>query len=412
MKLPIYLDYHATTPTDQRVVVAMMPYFTEHFGNAASRQHQYGWVADGAVENARKAIARSINAEPREVIFTSGATEANNLALKGVAEACRSKGTHIVSATTEHKSVLDVCRSLERSGFRVTYVSPDGHGLIDPDEIGRALREGTILVSVMMANNEIGTIAPVAEVARLCAERGIYFHTDATQCLGKIPIDVQSMGVHLMSVSGHKTYGPKGIGALYVRSRSPRVKLVQQIDGGGHERGLRSGTLNVPAIVGFAKAVEIAVQSLRDESARLSALRDALERRLLTVEGAVRNGHSTQRLCNNLNITIPYVPADDLMMALKKDIAISSGSACSSADMEAGKWSHVLKAIGLNEELALCTVRIGLGRFTTEAEVDYAATKIINAVEQLRKASPQLQLKKRSGASSATVQTQQAGEEF
>jgi len=396
MRLPIYMDYNATTPTDPQVIEAMMPFFNEHFGNAASRQHEFGWIAEGAVENSRKTIAKRINAEAKEIVFTSGATESNNLALKGIAEAYRSKGNHIITGTTEHKSVLDVCSFLERNGFRVSYIPVDEYGAVNLEQLRDAITEHTILASVMMANNEIGTLASVAEIGRLCSERGILFHTDATQCVGKIPTDVHAMNIHLMSMSAHKLYGPKGIGALYVRSKNPRVKIIEQIAGGGHENGMRSGTLNVPAIVGFAKAVEIAVQNMSDESARVASLRDTLEHRLLAIEGTRRNGHPTKRLYNNINITFPNVPADDLMMALKQDVAISSGSACSSADAAAGKMSHVLKAIGIEDQAGRCTVRIGIGRCTTEEEIEYAGKKIVEAAERLRNASPRHQIENNS----------------
>ena len=403
MKLPIYLDYHATTPTDSRVVNAMLPYFTEHFGNAASRQHRFGWIAEEAVEKARRTIAKSINAEPKEIVFTSGATEANNLALKGVAEAYRKKGNHIITSRTEHRSVLDVCSVLEKVGFQVTYLDVDENGLVDLQQLRDAMTSETILVSVMMANNEIGTIAPIGEIARICLERGVLFHTDATQGFGRTPIDVQSMNIHLMSVSGHKVYGPKGIGVLYVRSKNPRVTITQQMDGGGHEHGMRSGTLNVPAIVGFGKAVEIAAESVNEESVRILAMRDSLERRLLSVEGVERHGHPTQRLCNNLSLSFPFVRSNDLMMALKNDVAVSSGSACSSADLEAEHSSHVLRAIGLDDELAKCTIRIGLGRFTTQEEIDYAGSKIVEAVKELRASSPQYQMSISNEAHSLTA---------
>ena len=405
MKLPIYMDYNATTPTDPRVVEAMMPFFTEHFGNAASRQHAFGWTSEAAVQNARKTIARSINAEANEIIFTSGATESNNLALKGIAEAYRNKGNHIITATTEHKSVIDVCLSLERSGFRVSYIPVDKYGIINLEQIRDAINENTILVSVMMANNEIGTLAPIAEIGKLCTERGILFHTDATQCVGKIPIDVQSMNIHLMSMSAHKLYGPKGIGALYVRGKNPRVKVAAQIDGGGHENGMRSGTLNVPAIVGLAKAVEIATQTMSDESRRIALLRDRLEHKLLTVNGARVNGDLARRLGNTINITFPNVPADDLMMALKKDVAISSGSACSSSEASAGKVSHVLRAIGINDEAGRCTVRISIGRSTTEEEIEYAGKKIAEAAERLQKISPRYLIENNSKQRTAPVTT-------
>ena len=395
MKLPVYMDNHATTQADPLVVDAMIPFFTEHFGNAASRQHRFGWVAEAAIENARKTIAGQIHADAKEIIFTSGATESNNLALKGVAEAYHKKGKHLITSKTEHRSILDVCSMLARSGFRVTYLDVDEFGMVSPQAVRDAITDETILVSVMMANNEIGTIAPLAEIGSVCCERGILLHTDATQCIGKIPIDVQLLNVHCMSISAHKMYGPKGIGALYVRGKNPRVKITQQIEGGGHEQGMRSGTLNVPAIVGFAKAVQLSAQQHDEESTRIAALRGKLEEQLLSVEGARCNGHRTHRLYNNLNITFPYVHADDLMMALKNDVAVSSGSACSSADLDNTKVSHVLKAIGLDDELARSTIRIGLGRFNTEEEVEYVGKKIVEAVQRLREPSPQYQMMKK-----------------
>jgi cysteine desulfurase len=333
-----------------------------------------------------------INADAKEIIFTSGATESNNLALKGIAEAYCRKGKHLITTKTEHRSILDVCSALERSGFRVTYLDVDEFGIVRPQDVRDAITDETILVSVMMANNEIGTIAPLAEIGSICLERGILLHTDAAQCIGKLPIDVHLLNVHCMSISAHKVYGPKGIGALYVRSKNPRVKIIQQVEGGGHERGMRSGTLNVPAIVGFAKAVQLAAQQHGEESPRIAALRDKLEQQLLSIEGARRNGHRTKRLYNDLNITFPYVHADDLMIALKDDVAISAGSACSSADLDSAKVSHVLKAIGLDDELARSTIRIGLGRFNTEEEVEYVSKKIVEAVRRLRDSSPQYQM--------------------
>ncbi len=405
MKLPVYMDNHATTQTDSRVVDTMIPFFTEYFGNAASRQHRFGWVAEEAVENARKTIARQINADAKEIIFTSGATESNNLALKGIAEAYSGKGKHLITVKTEHRSVLDVCSVLERSGFRITYLDVDDAGTVNPQDVRDAMTGETILVSVMMANNEIGTIAPLAEIGSICLERGILLHTDAAQCMGKLPIDVQLLNIHCMSVSAHKVYGPKGIGALYVRSKNPRVKLIQQMDGGGHEQGMRSGTLNVPAIVGFAKAVQLSAQLYDEESTRIAALRDKLEEQLLSVEGSRRNGHRSHRLYNNLNITFPHVHADDLMMTLKNDVAVSSGSACSSADLDSTKVSHVLKAIRLDDELARSTIRIGLGRFNTEEEVHYAAKKIVEAVQRLRESSPQYQMAKERTSPAVTALT-------
>jgi len=405
MKLPIYMDNHATTPVDPRVVEAMLPFFTEHFGNAASRQHRFGWIAEEAVENARKLIAGHINADAKEIVFTSGATESNNLALKGIAEAYSTKGRHLITAKTEHRSVLDVCSALELVGFRVTYLDVDECGTVSPEAVRDALSGETILVSVMMANNEIGTIAPLMEIGKICLERGVLLHTDATQCFGNIPLDVKALNVHSMSISAHKIYGPKGIGALYVRGKNPRVRIVQQMDGGGHEHGMRSGTLNVPSIVGFGKAAQLAGQGHDADSVRIAGLRDLLEKRLLAAGDSRRNGHPTERLPNNLNITFPYVHADDLIVALKNDVAISSGSACSSADHEKARVSHVLSAIGLSDEAAQCTVRIGLGRFNTEEEVDYAGGKIIEALHRLRQTSPQYQMIKhtKGAAVSASV---------
>ena len=396
MKLPIYMDNHATTQADPQVVEAMLPFFSEHFGNAASRQHRFGWFAEEAVENARKTIAQQINAEAKEIIFTSGATESNNIALKGIAEAYSRKGKHCITVKTEHRSVLDVFSLLEQNGFRITYLEVDEFGRVCPQAVRDAITEDTILVSVMMANNEIGTIAPINEIGDICLERGIILHTDATQCLGKVPIDVQLLNIHCMSISAHKIYGPKGIGALYVRSKNPRVKIIRQMEGGGHEHGMRSGTLNVPAIVGFAKAVELMARQYGKESVRIAALRDKLEEQLLVVEGARINGDRTKRLYNNLNIAFPYVHADDLMMALKNDVAISSGSACSSAESDAAKVSYVLSAIGLDDELARCTIRIGLGRFNSEEEIHYAGKKVVEAVKRLRTSSPQYQLYKKT----------------
>ncbi len=394
MKLPVYMDNHATTQTDPRVVEAMLPYFTEHFGNAASHQHLFGWRAEEAVEKARRLIAESINAEAKEIVFTSGATESNNLALKGIAEAYRQKGNHIVTSKTEHRSILDVCGTLERNGFLVTYLDVDEFGRVNPQDVRDAINENTIIVSIMMANNEVGTVTPVAEIGAVCLERGVFFHSDATQCAGRLPIDVQKLNVHLLSFSAHKVYGPKGIGALYVRGKNPRLRLSPQMDGGGHERGSRSGTLNVPAIVGFGKAMEFASKSISDETERLTALRNELEHSILTIEGARVNGHRSERLCNNISMTFPFVHADDLMMSLRNDVAISSGSACSSAERESGKTSHVLKAMGVNDELARCTVRIGLGRFNTEEEVAYVGKKIAAAVAELRRISPAYQMNK------------------
>lgn len=381
VKTPVYMDYHATTPVDQRVVDAMMPYYRENFGNAASRQHRFGWLAEEAVNAARETVARAIHAEAREVVFTSGATESNNLAIKGVAEAYGQRGDNIVTCQTEHKSVLDVCKNLARHGYTVTLLPVDAHGLIHTDEIRKELTSKTFLVSIMLANNEIGTIQNVAEVASLCKERDILFHTDATQAVGKIPVDVQAMGIDLLSMSGHKFYGPKGTGALYVRSKNPRVRIIAQLDGGGHERGLRSGTLNVPGIVGLATALDICMKSMSEESERVRRLRNRLEEKIFSsLDDVHLNGHPTQRLPNNLNVSFPGVEDNALMMSMK-DVAVSSGSACSSAEPEP---SHVLKALRIGKERETSAIRFGLGRWTTEEEVDFVAHRVIETVKNLR----------------------------
>jgi cysteine desulfurase len=385
MGKPVYLDHHATTPVDPRVLQAMLPYFSEKFGNPASRNHAFGWEAEQAVEHARSRIAALIGASPREMIFTSGATESVNLALKGVAEAYQGRGDHIVTVVTEHRAVLDTCRRLEARGLRVTYLPVDRQGLVDPDEVRRAITERTILVSVMFANNEIGVIQPIREISRVVRERGVLFHSDATQAVGKIPVHVEEDGIDLLSFSAHKLYGPKGVGALYVRSRNPRVELVPQIDGGGHERGLRSGTLNVPAIVGFGEACAICQREMEGEGQRLAALRDRLMNRLLAeLDEVVIHGSLKHRLPNNLNLSFLGVEASTLMMNVK-ELAVSSGSACSSATPEP---SHVLRALGLPADLARGAIRIGLGRFNTEEEIEYAAGRLIEAVRKLREQSP------------------------
>ena len=385
MGKPVYLDHHATTPVDPRVLQAMLPYFSEKFGNPASRNHAFGWEAEQAVEHARSRIAALIGASPREMIFTSGATESVNLALKGVAEAYQGRGDHIVTVVTEHRAVLDTCRRLEARGLRVTYLPVDREGLVNPDEVRRAITERTILVSVMFANNEIGVIQPIREISRVVRERGVLFHSDATQAVGKIPVHVEEDGIDLLSFSAHKLYGPKGVGALYVRSRNPRVELVPQIDGGGHERGLRSGTLNVPAIVGFGEACAICQCEMEEEGRRLAALRDRLMNRLLAeLDEVVIHGSLKHRLPNNLNLSFLGVEASTLMMNVK-EIAVSSGSACSSATPEP---SHVLRALGLPADLARGAIRIGLGRFNTEEEIEYAAGRLIEAVRKLREQSP------------------------
>jgi cysteine desulfurase len=381
VKLPIYLDNHATTKVDPRVAEAMLPYFSEHYGNAASKQHQFGWAAQAAVEHARGKIARLIDANPQEIIFTSGATESINLALKGIAEGHASKGDHIVTAMTEHSAVLDTCKRLERYNYRVTYLPVDSHGCVSLEAVRNAMTDRTIVVTIMLANNEIGTIAPLQEIGALCRQRGVVFHTDATQAVGKIPVNVGKMNIDLMSFSAHKMYGPKGIGALYVSRSQSHLNVVQQIDGGGHERGLRSGTLDVPAIVGFGKACEIAETEMADESVRVGGLRDRFIDGITSrIDGVSVNGHSTARLPNNANLTFAHVNADRLMMDMK-EIAVSTGSACSSASPEA---SHVLKAIGLSDESIHSSLRFGLGRFTTEEEVDYVIQRIADAVKAER----------------------------
>ena len=385
IKLPIYFDNHATTQVDPRVVEAMVPYFTDKYGNAASRNHEYGWKAEEAVENARGQIAKLINATPKEIVFTSGATESTNLAIKGVAEMYREKGNHIITQVTEHKAVLDTCKRLEKSGYRVTYLPVKADGLIDLEDLKRAFDEKTILVSIMFANNEIGVVQPVAEIGKLCRERNVIFHTDGVQAVGKIPVDVNSMNIDVLSLTAHKIYGPKGVGALYVRRRNPRVQISEQINGGGHERGMRSGTLNVPGIVGLGEACEIAGQEMAEEGERLRKLRDKLKAKL---EGSLDyihvNGSMEHRLPNNLNISFVYVEGESLLMGIN-DVAVSSGSACTSATLEP---SYVLKALGLGDDVAHSSIRFGLGRFNTEAEVDYVADKVIDIVKKLRELSP------------------------
>jgi cysteine desulfurase len=385
----MYLDNHSTTPVDPRVLEEMTPYFTKIFGNAASKSHEFGWKAEQAVERARTQIAHLIGAEPHEIIFTSGATESDNLAIKGTAEYYRSKGKHIITSPTEHNAVLDTCKTLQRNGFEIQLLKVDKYGLIDIDELRSAITEKTILVSIMTANNEIGTIQPVNEIGMICKERGVLFHTDAVQAAGKIALNVHEMNVDMMSLSAHKMYGPKGIGVLYIRSKKPAVKLVPQIDGGEHERGFRSGTLNVPAIVGFGKAAEIAANEMKSESETLRNLRDKLYNGIISNLEHIRlNGHPEKRLPNNLNIAIEYVNADALMMSMK-EIAISSGSACTSASVEP---SHVLKAIGLSDEMVKCSVRFGLGRFNTKEEIDYTIRRVTESINEIRKMSPAYKL--------------------
>ena len=378
---PIYLDCHATTPVDERVLAAMMPYFTEHFGNPSSISHVYGWEAQAAVKQAREILATAINATPEEIVFTSGATEANNLAIKGVGEAYFQKGQHIVTVATEHSAVLDPCHYLKSLGFDITILPVQPDGLIDLTELEKALRPDTILVSVMTANNEIGVLQPLAEIGEICRERNIIFHTDAAQAIGKIPLDVQGMKVDLMSLTAHKVYGPKGIGALYVRRRNPRVKLAPQLHGGGHERGMRSGTLYTPQIVGFSKAVEIAIASQATENQRLGGLRQRLWEQLSQLSGIHLNGHPTQRLGGNLNISIEGVDGAALLLGLQAVMAVSSGSACSSTSTAP---SHVLTALGHSEKLAYASLRFGMGRFNTAEQMDIVAQQVISTVQSLR----------------------------
>ena len=384
MNLPIYLDNNATTPMDPRVLEAMIPYFTQKFGNAASRNHPFGWAAEEGVDYAREQVAKLIGANEKEIIFTSGATEANNLALKGVFEMYKDKGNHIITCTTEHKAVLDACKHLEKLGATVTYLQVKSDGLIDLQELENAMTDKTILVAIMYGNNEIGVIQPIKEISAIAHKHGALFFTDATQAVGKIPVDVIADGIDLMSFSAHKMYGPKGVGALYVRRKNPRVKVTAQMDGGGHERGMRSGTLNVPGIVGFGKACELCRLERADEAKRLSALRDKLESSLTTLEESYVNGNREHRLPHVANISFKYVEGEGLMMAMK-DMAVSSGSACTSASLEP---SYVLKSLGLSDDLAHSSIRFGLGRFTTEEEVDFAIEQTKKAVNHLRDLSP------------------------
>jgi cysteine desulfurase len=391
VKLPIYMDNHATTPVDPRVLEEMLPYFTDRFGNAASRNHSFGWAGEEGVETARERIAKLIGATTKEIIFTSGATESDNLAIKGVAEMYREKGNHIITAVTEHKAVLDTCKRLEKYGFRVTYLPVQKDGLVDLDDLKRAMDEKTILVTIMAANNEIGVLQPIAEIGKLCHEKGVIFHTDATQAVGKVPIDVIKQNLDLVSISAHKMYGPKGVGALYVRRKNPRVQLSAVIDGGGHERGMRSGTLNVPGIAGLGKACAICMEEMPQESARLSGLRDRLKDKIMSgLDEVYINGSMEHRLPQNLNISFAYVEGESLLMGIN-DVAVSSGSACTSATLEP---SYVLKALGTGDDLAHSSIRFGLGRFNTEAEVDYVAERVIDTVQRLRELSPLYEMAK------------------
>ncbi len=385
LKFPIYLDNNATTPMDPRVLEAMIPYFTEHFGNAASRNHPFGWQAEEAVDYAREQVAQLIGADPKEIIFTSGATEGDNLAIKGVYEMYASKGNHIITATTEHKAVLDTCKHIEKLGGEVTYLQVKPDGLIDLTELEAAIKPTTILIAIMYANNEIGVIQPVKEISTIAKKHGVLFFTDAVQAVGKIPVDVQKDGIDIMAFTAHKMYGPKGIGALYVRRKNPRVKVTAQMDGGGHERGMRSGTLNVPGIVGFGKACELARLDMEADAKRLSVLRDKLENALLQIEEAYVNGNREHRLPHVANISFKHVEGEGLLMGFNKNIALSSGSACTSASLEP---SYVLKALGLGDDLAHSSLRFGLGRFTTEEQIDYTIEQISNTVHKLREMSP------------------------
>jgi len=385
LKFPIYLDNHATTPMDPRVFEAMKPYFIESFGNAASRNHSFGWVAEEAVEKARKQLANLVGATAKEIVFTSGATESDNLAIKGVAEMYAQRGNHIITAATEHKAVLDTCKRLEKHGCRVTYLPVRTDGLVDLDQLRDAITDSTILVTIMYGNNEIGTVQPVREIGAICKEKGVLFHTDATQAVGKIPVSVIDDNIDLMSFSAHKMYGPKGVGALYVRRRNPRVQLTAQMDGGGHERGMRSGTLNIPGIVGLGAAAELCQQLMPEEMAQHSAMRDRLKDMLFAeLDETYINGTMEHRLPHNLNISFAYVEGESLLMGVN-DIAVSSGSACTSATLEP---SYVLKALGAGDDLAHSSIRFGIGRFNTDEELDYTAQKVIDVVKKLRELSP------------------------
>ncbi len=400
LKLPIYMDYHATTPVDPRVFEAMTPYFTRVFGNAASRSHVFGWEAEAAVDEARRQIAEGMNAHPREIVFTSGATESDNLAILGAAHAYREKGNHVVTGATEHRAVLDCCGELSREGFEVTYLPPDSTGRIDPGQVREAIRDSTVLVTLMLANNEIGTIHPLREIGAVCREKGVLFHTDAVQGFGKIPFDVEDMSIDLASVTAHKIYGPKGIGALYVRARKPRVRLNPILHGGGHERGLRSGTLNVPGIVGFGRAVEISIAEREEEARRLRLLRNRLDQGIrrevpdvflngpplppIGADGSLAPGAPEHRLPGNLNLSFAGVEGEALLMGLK-DVAVSSGSACTSASL---RPSHVLKALGVPDDLAHASIRFGLGRFNTVEEMDYTIGAVAATVRRLRELAP------------------------
>jgi cysteine desulfurase len=391
LKFPIYFDNHATSQMDPRVLEAMLPYFTERFGNAASRNHKYGWEAEEGVEHARKQIADLIGASPKEIVFTSGATESDNLAIRGAAYMYREKGDHIITAVTEHKAVIDTCKRLEKEGFRVTYLPVKKDGLIDLDQLRAAITDKTTLITIMAANNEIGVLQPIADIGAIAKEKGVLFHTDAVQAVGKVPFDVNALNVHMASLTAHKIYGPKGVGALYVRRRNPRVLLTPIIEGGGHERGMRSGTLNVPGIVGFGKAAELCRLEMAADSARTRALRDRLNDKLhAELDELYINGSTEHRLPGNLNISFAYVEGESLLMGIN-DVAVSSGSACTSASLEP---SYVLKALGAGDELAHSSIRFGIGRFNTEEEVDYVVAKLVSVVSKLREMSPLYEMAK------------------
>jgi cysteine desulfurase len=391
VKLPIYMDNHATTPVDPRVVDSMLPYFTERFGNAASRNHSFGWAGEEAVENARGQVASLIGATPKEIIFTSGATESDNLMIKGVAEMYREKGNHIITQAIEHKAVLDTCKRLEKYGYEVTYLPVQRDGRVNPEDVRKAITPKTILITIMYANNEIGIVNPMAEIGKIAKEHGVIFAVDGVQAVGKIPVDVQKDNIDLLAISGHKIYGPKGVGALYVRRRNPRVQLSAIIDGGGHERGMRSGTLNVTGIIGLGKACELAQQEMPEESKRMRALRDRLRAGLeAKLDEVYINGSMEYRLPNNLNMSFAYVEGESLLMGIN-DVAVSSGSACTSATLEP---SYVLKALGVGEDLAHTSIRFGLGRFNTEEEVDYVTDKMVQVVTKLRELSPLYEMAK------------------
>jgi cysteine desulfurase len=391
LKLPVYLDNNATTPCDPKVVEAMLPYFTENFGNAASRNHSFGWIAEEAVDYAREQVAHLIGAELKEIVFTSGATEGDNLAIKGIFEMYSGKGNHIITANTEHKAVLDTCRHIEKSGGEVTYLKVQKDGMVNLEELEASIMPETILISIMYANNETGIIQPVREISAIARKHGVLFFTDATQAIGKVPVNVNDDGIDIMAFSAHKMYGPKGVGALYVRRKNPRVRLTAQMDGGGHEKGMRSGTSNVTAIVGFGKACELCASEIEVESIRLRGLRDKLETALLQLEEVYINGNKKHRLPHVSNISFKYVEGESMMMGFNKDIALSSGSACTSASLEP---SYVLKALGLEDELAYSSIRFGLGRFTTGEEIDFTIEKVITTVTRLREISPLWEMKK------------------